>query len=111
MASHRIGALPVVDKRHLIGIFTERDVVTRVIAAGRDIDSTRVEEVMTRRPETVSVECPLTDALEVMISGRFRHLPVMADGEVVAMISMRDIPVQYHKLNEQEIRTAEPVEV
>lgn len=109
MAGHRIGAVPVVDGRHLIGIFTERDVLTRVIAAGRDVDQTRLEEVMTRRPETVSVECPLSEALEVMLDGRFRHLPVMADGEVIGVISMRDIRLQHHKLWVQGGEVAEPV--
>ncbi|QLH40014.1 MAG: CBS domain-containing protein [Defluviicoccus sp.] len=109
MAGHRIGAVPVVDGRHLIGIFTERDVLTRVIAAGRDVDQTRLEEVMTRRPETVSVECPLSEALEVMLDGRFRHLPVMADGEVIGVISMRDIRLQHHKLWAQGGEVAEPV--
>jgi CBS domain-containing protein len=95
MASHGIGALPVVEGRYLIGIFTERDVLTRVIAAGRDVDRTRVEDVMTRRPETVSIDCPLAEALEVMLNGRFRHLPVMSNGEVVGVISMRDIPLEF----------------
>lgn len=95
MAEHRIGAVPVVERRNLIGIFTERDIVVRVIAAGRDADRTRLEEVMTRRPETVSVSCPLLEALEVMISCGFRHLPVMAAGDVVGVISMRDIPIEY----------------
>ncbi|MBK8210566.1 MAG: CBS domain-containing protein [Rhodospirillales bacterium] len=85
-------AVPVVEGRHLIGIFTERDVLTRVIALGRDVDRTRLEEVMTRRPETVSVECPMLEALEVMLEGGFRHLPVMADGAVIGVISIRDIP-------------------
>ncbi len=92
MADCRIGAVPVVEGRHLIGIFTERDVLTRVIALGRDVDRTRLEEVMTRRPETVSVECPMLEALEVMLEGGFRHLPVMADGAVIGVISIRDIP-------------------
>ena len=96
MAEHRIGAVPVVEGRHLIGIFTERDAVVRVIAVGRDADRTRLELVMTRRPETVSADCPLAEALEVMINGNFRHLPVMARGEVIGVLSMRDIPAEYH---------------
>jgi len=111
MASHRIGALPVVEGRHLIGIFTERDVVTRVVAAGRDMDRTQVEEVMTRRPETVSIDCSLTEALEVMLHGRFRHLPVMANGEVVGVISMRDIPIECQALRQDMIEAGEPVKV
>jgi CBS domain-containing protein len=91
MTERRIGAVPVVEGRHLIGIFTERDVLNRVLAVGRDVDRTSLEEVMTRRPETVSIECSLAEALEVMIQGGFRHLPVMADGAVVGVISIRDV--------------------
>lgn len=101
MAERRIGAVPVVQGRHLIGIFTERDVLTRVIAAGRDVDQTRLEEVMTRRPETVTVECPQLEALDVMIEGKFRHLPVMADGAVVGLISLRDIPEELYVMRRQ----------
>jgi CBS domain-containing protein len=107
MAEHRIGAVPVVERRHLIGIFTERDVVARVIAAGRDVDRTRLEDVMTRRPETVSVDCPLLEALQVMISCGFRHLPVMAAGEVVGVISMRDIPIEYRLLQDVHLEPSE----
>ena len=91
MTERGIGAVPVVEGRHLIGIFTERDVLTRVLAVGRDVDRTSLEEVMTRRPETVSVDCSIQEALEVMTEGRFRHLPVMADGTVVGVISIRDV--------------------
>lgn len=101
MAENDIGAVPVVQGRHLIGIFTERDVLTRVIAAGRDVDQTRIEEVMTRRPETVTADCPLLEALDVMIEGKIRHLPVMADGVVVSLVSLRDIPAEIHLLRRQ----------
>lgn len=110
MAENDIGAVPVVQGRHLIGIFTERDVLTRVIAAGRDVDQTRVEEVMTRRPETVTADCPLLEALDVMIEGKIRHLPVMADGIVVSLVSLRDIPAEIHLLHRRQAaeRDAEP---
>jgi CBS domain-containing protein len=111
MADHGIGAVPVVEGRHLIGIFTERDVVTRVVAAGRSPDRTRLEQVMTRRPETVSVDCPLVEALHVMISGGFRHLPVMARGEVVGVISIRDIPAEYHLLRQTWIEAKDEMQV
>lgn len=91
MAERCIGAVPVVEGRKLIGIFSERDIVAKVIALGRDVDRSRLEEVMTRRPETVSTHCPLEEVLEVMITGGFRHLPVMSGGEVVGVVSMRDI--------------------
>jgi CBS domain-containing protein len=95
MAERCIGAVPVVEGRNLIGIFTERDIVAKVVALGRDIDRSRLEEVMTRRPETVSTHCPLPEVLDVMINGGFRHLPVMSGGEVVGVVSMRDILADY----------------
>jgi CBS domain-containing protein len=103
MAEKGIGAVPVVEGRKLIGIFTERDIVAKVIALGRDVDRSRLEEVMTRRPETVSTHCPLAEVLEVMISGGFRHLPVMSQGEVVGVVSMRDIYVDYRLLQQGAI--------
>ena len=106
MTECRIGAVPVVEGRHLIGIFTERDVLTRVIAVGRDVDRTRLEEVMTRRPETVSIECPMLEALEVMLEGGFRHLPVMADGAVIGVISIRDIPASIQVVGGDRIKQA-----
>lgn len=93
MSGAGVGALPVVDGRHLIGIFTERDVLRRVVAVGLDADRTRLQQVMTRRPETVSLDCSLDEALDVMLTGQFRHLPVISDGELVGMISLRDFPV------------------
>jgi CBS domain-containing protein len=95
MAERCIGAVPVVEGRNLIGIFSERDIVAKVVALGRDIDQSLLEEVMTRRPETVSMHCPLPEVLDVMISGGFRHLPVMSGGEVVGVVSMRDILADY----------------
>ena len=94
MTEHGIGALPVVEGRHLIGIFTERDVLVRVVASSRDADRTRLGEVMTRRPETVSLSCSLEQALNVMVEGGFRHLPVVSRGELVGIISLRDIPIE-----------------
>jgi CBS domain-containing protein len=109
MAEKSIGAVPVVEGRKLIGIFTERDIVAKVIALGRDVDRSRLEEVMTRRPETVSTHCPLAEVLEVMISGGFRHLPVMSQGEVVGVVSMRDIYVDYRLLQQGAIELRDEV--
>lgn len=109
MAERCIGAVPVVEGRKLIGIFTERDIVAKVIAIGRDVDRSRLEEVMTRRPETVSTHCPLTEVLEVMISGGFRHLPVMSDGEVVGVVSMRDIFADYRLSRQRSISIRDEV--
>ena len=111
MADRGIGAVPVVHGRNLIGIFTERDILTRVVARGRSIERTRLQEVMTRRPETVTSDCPIIEALDVMITGGFRHLPVVAAGEVVGVVSLRDILGRNFLLHQTRSRARETVEV
>jgi CBS domain-containing protein len=98
LSDHAIGAAPVLDNDRLVGIFTERDILRRVVAAGRDADAMRVAEAMTRDPRTVSAETSLVNAFALMVEGKFRHLPVVdSDGRVIAMLSIRDIP-QEHQL-------------
>ena len=90
MASERIGALPIIESGRLVGIFTERDVVFRVVARGLDLDSTRLAEVMTADPVTVDARRPLNHALHLMYDGGFRHVPVVDGGGVVGVVSARD---------------------
>ena len=84
------GALLVVDGTRLIGIFTERDALIRVIAAGRDPRTTRLAEVMTPQPETLHPDDPFLKALRIMNSRGFRHLPVVEHGRPVGVVSARD---------------------
>ena len=93
MAERNVGALPVVDEGgRLVGILSERDIVRRVVAAGRDPDSTRVSEVMTPDPVTVGPDYTLADALRVMAQLGVRHLPVVDEGgRLVGIISVKDI--------------------
>jgi len=84
------GALLVVDGTRLIGIFTERDALIRVIAAGRDPRTTRLAEVMTPQPETLHPDEPFLKALRIMHSRGFRHLPVVEHGRAVGVVSARD---------------------
>jgi CBS domain-containing protein len=90
MADERIGALPVVKDGRLAGIFTERDALVRVIARGLDPEATLLAEVMTADPVTIDARRPLKHALQMMIDGSFRHVPVVEDGRVVGMVSARD---------------------
>jgi len=106
MAERRIGAVAVTEGRHLIGIFTERDIVCRVVAAGRDLDRTRLIEVMTRRPETVSGECSLDEALQIMMDGGFRHLPVMVRGELLGVISLRDVSGREERVHPEALQSS-----
>ena len=75
MKEHVIGALLVVDNSHLIGIFTERDALFKVIAAGRDPASTKLADVMTPQPQTLHPDEPFVKALRLMHKQGFRHLP------------------------------------
>ena len=95
MADRDIGAVPVIENDRLVGIFSERDLLHRVAATGRDFDRTRLAEVMTAQPVTVDASIAVVKALEVMQDGGFRHLPVMRDGQPIGIVSMRDIPAEY----------------
>lgn len=90
MAKARVGAIMITHDRQLVGIFTERDVLVRILAAGRDPDTTRLEEVMTQHPQSTHPEGCLSNALHLMYEGGFRHVPVVENGVPVGMISARD---------------------
>jgi CBS domain-containing protein len=90
MKQHNIGALLVVDGTRLIGIFTERDALFRVLAAGLDPQTTAVGDVMTRQPQTIHPDEPFLRALRVMHEGKFRHLPVVEYERPLGMVSVRD---------------------
>ena len=90
MKEHNIGALLVVNGERLCGIFTERDALFRVLAAGRDPVNTRLAEVMTPQPQTIHPDEPFLHALRVMHRGRFRHLPVVEFDRPLGMVSVRD---------------------
>lgn len=90
MKLHRIGALLVVDDGRLAGIVTERDVLFRVVAEGRDPSATRVADVMTANPRTISPDRPFGHALHLMHEGEFRHVPVVENGRPLGMVSARD---------------------
>jgi CBS domain-containing protein len=89
MAQRGVGAVMVVDRERLVGIFTERDALFRVIAQGLDYRTTRLTDVMTLDPTTVSPDKPLGYALLIMHQGRFRHLPVIEGGKLVGVVSAR----------------------
>jgi CBS domain-containing protein len=84
------GALLVVDGSRLIGIFTERDALFRVIAARRDPVTTRLADVMTPQPQTMHPDEPFVKALRLMHRHGFRHLPVVEHGRPLGVVSARD---------------------
>jgi CBS domain-containing protein len=87
----RIGAMIVMDGERLAGIFTERDALNKVLGEGRDSTKTKVSEVMTPDPLCVSPSTTVEEAMGIITNRRFRHLPVVENGRVVAMISSGDL--------------------
>ena len=90
MAREKIGALLVLEEGRLIGIFTERDALVRVLARELDPDETPLAEVMTADPVTIDARRPFKHALQMMADGGFRHVPVVEAGSVVGVVSARD---------------------
>lgn len=91
MRDRGIGAVLVLDaQQHLVGIFTGRDAVCRVLAVGLDPAKTKLGDVMTRDPKTMPPGKTALDALHVMQVGGFRHVPVVEDGKVVGIVSKGD---------------------
>jgi len=90
MKKNNVGAVMVVDGTRLVGIFTERDGMFRVLAAKRDPNATRLSTVMTRNPKTVSPDKPFGYALFMMHEGGFRHVPVVENGRPIGIVSARD---------------------
>jgi CBS domain-containing protein len=90
MKKHDIGALMVVDGGLLVGIFTERDAVFRVLAEGKNPAKTALADVMTTRPKTIAPDRAIDEALLMMHDGGFRHVPVVDGGKPLGMVSARD---------------------
>lgn len=91
MQKANIGAVIVGTMAKPEGIFTERDVCFRVVAAGLDAAKTPVSAAMTKNPTTVDAAEPLNKVFERLAEGRFRHLPITENGQVVGMVSLSDL--------------------
>ncbi len=91
MTEAHVGALCILEGDLLVGIFSERDLMTRVVVAGRDPHTTPVGDVMTRSVITAGMNDTRGECLSKMRQEGFRHLPVLEDGRAVAMLSMRDL--------------------
>jgi CBS domain-containing protein len=90
MSRNRVGAVLIVEQHALRGLFSERDLLTRVVQERRDPETTAVGDVATREVCTIDVGAPLRQVLEVFRQKKFRHLPVMRGGTPVGILSTRD---------------------
>ncbi len=104
MRAAHVASVVVTDRGadHLEGIFTERDLTDRVVAMGLDPDSTPLAAVMTPCPVTVDRKTSVRDALRCMYENRLRHLPIVEDGKVVGVLSMRDFVGEELAIMERE---------
>ena len=91
MNSENIGALLVMEDDKLIGIFTERDALNKVLAKGIDPNNTRVSEVMTKDPYCIDPSTTVEEAMSIVTNRRFRHLPILHNGDLVGLISSGDL--------------------
>lgn len=104
MAEHHISALLVTKGDKLEGIFTERDISVKIIANGKDSDKTKISQVMTKNPVTISPDDLAMDALQKMCELGFRHLPIVDGERVVGMVSVRDLYVTVQEQLEDDMK-------
>ena len=103
MKDRRVGAVLVTDdEQHLLGIFTGRDAVCRVLAEGKESSKVKLSEVMTSAPATIQPGKTAIDALRLMQDGGFRHVPIIDQGKVVGIVSKGDFRgVEQDRLDEE----------
>lgn len=103
MNDENVGAVLVMDGQNLVGIFTERDVMVRIVGAKRDASTTLVSEVMTAAVRTIEPASTPDDALRLMSDRRHRHLPVVENGRVHGLISIGDVTRWYIRSQQQQV--------
>ena len=102
MNRHRIGSILVKDGDVVVGIFTERDVLTRIVSPAKDPKTTAVREVMTKDFQFIRADTSIEDAMQLMTDQRVHHLPVFEGSAVIGMISIGDVTRWLLKVNEME---------
>ncbi len=104
MTAQRVGAIVIVEEGRLVGIFTERDLMTRVVVPRRDPQHTLVADVMTREVVTATLEDHVDFCVDKMRKAGCRHLPVLSGDRVIGVFSMRDLLRDELEEQDQEIR-------
>lgn len=100
MVERNIGAVPVLHDGRLVGIFSERDLMKRVVAENLDARSTCLAEVMTQNPLSIGMNEDLNRCMALMRENNFRHLPVCHEGQLIGVVSLRDLLL--HDLSEKD---------
>jgi len=100
MVEHNIGAVPVLRGGQLVGIFSERDLMSRVVVPGKDPAQTPVRDVMTEDPLTIQLQDDLGTCMTLMRRHGFRHLPVCEGRDLKGVVSLRDLLL--HNLDEKD---------
>jgi len=103
MAAWKVGAVTVLDEERLVGIFSERDLMTRVVSEGLPPETTPVEQVMTPNPVVVDTHTTVEQCLRIMQQAKCRHLPVVSDGRLIGILSMRDLLQSDNRQKDDEI--------
>lgn len=100
MASKSVASVLIINEQQLEGIVTERDIITRVVVPGRQAETVKVTEIMTRHPVVMAADKLFSHALLAMADGGFRHLPVIDGGHAVGVVSIRDaLGVEHEELD------------
>jgi CBS domain-containing protein len=92
MQSSDTGVVPVVDGKKIVGMITDRDIVVRLVAEGKDVGKARVNEAMTKSVRKVDEDSPINDVVELMSSAQIRRVPVVnSKDEIVGIVSLADL--------------------
>ena len=100
MVDRNVGAVPVLDGTRLVGIFSERDIMKRVLAEGKDPKRSKVSEVMTPDPLVVTADESFENCMLLMKQHGFRHLPIVDDQKLLGLVSLRDLLL--HEVDEKD---------
>lgn len=103
MTASKVGAVPVLDGDRLVGIFSERDLMTRCIAKGIDIAKTKIDDVMTRKVVLMESDDTYEDCMKIMKQESIRHIPVTEGDKLIGVASMRDLMEADVEEKEQKI--------
>ncbi len=104
MNDHHVGSVLVCEGGYPVGIFSERDVLVRVVAANRDPRRTLVRDVMTTRLHTATADDSIHDVLHLMTERRCRHVPIMDGEELIGLVSIGDLTKATQRNLHQEVR-------